>query len=242
MPHHTPHHKPASPKMTLKAPEPEPIVPPPPRPMSPHPSVRGGGSSHRHLRHLSLSSDVFSIPKSTMPIAAKSTPSVFESTPTLDEPPRLLQNRIPRPVRAMADIETLTTRTYAGTKRTKRSIRRAPMNMWPNPNPKPKETEIETFHDEVTGVGHSSLLSLFSLRMEMEREKGMETASVPPPTPTQTRRKGPGSFELAPGTSCSLSPPKDEEIPSMPSTPVKGDMAIALKKKERERQAEGDRR
>ncbi|KAL0569841.1 hypothetical protein V5O48_012118, partial [Marasmius crinis-equi] len=93
------------------------------------------------------------------------------------------------------------------------------------PNAKPKETVIKLFCDKVTGVSHSSLLSLFSSRIE--RERGMETAPVPPCMPTQTMRTiRQRVFSLPLST------------PSGPSTPVKGDLVIELKRKEQEREWE----
>ncbi|KAL0567316.1 hypothetical protein V5O48_014677 [Marasmius crinis-equi] len=98
-------------------------------------------------------------------------------------------------------------------------------------------TKIEIDTDDDTVTGFTGL------------GRNTETASFPVPSVprTPTRMRARRSFELtvpAPSTSCPLSPftprtsrrfdSEDGEIPPMPSTPVKGDMAIASRRKARE--------
>ncbi|KAL0564849.1 hypothetical protein V5O48_017188 [Marasmius crinis-equi] len=96
-----------------------------------------------------------------------------------------------------------------------------------------------------TGAGLTGLLSLLS----WGKGRDTETASVPVHpilrTPTRTIRRRPFELSVPPATPRTPrrfgngSEDGDQDIPPMPSTPVKGDLAIAVRRKARE---EGRRR
>ncbi|KAL0563831.1 hypothetical protein V5O48_018231 [Marasmius crinis-equi] len=107
-------------------------------------------------------------------------------------------------------------------------------------------TKIEIDSDDNaagTGVAFTGIFKLFSWSRGGDTETASLQVSSIPRTPTR-RMKRPFELTVPPATAQTPrrfdngSEDKDREIPPMPSTPIKDDLAIAVRKEEREEERE----